>query len=53
MAPHAEESSQGNSGGVEIVTANGSSATVNDGEAPLEPGVKKNVAHGKMAEFPR
>ena len=45
MAPHAEEPIG--------VSANGHSEPVNGGEAPLEPGVKKNIAQGKMINFPR
>ena len=40
MAPHATD-------------VNGESETVNSGEAPLEPGVKKNIAQGSMINFPR
>ncbi|KAF2773463.1 arad-like aldolase/epimerase [Teratosphaeria nubilosa] len=45
MAPHAEEPTG--------VSSNGHVEKVNAGEAPLEPGVKKNIAQGKMVEFPR
>ncbi|KAK0327917.1 hypothetical protein LTS16_001758 [Friedmanniomyces endolithicus] len=47
MAPHATESST-----VEGFNGHGMEP-VNAGEAPLEPGVKKSVAQGKMVEFPR
>jgi len=46
MAPHADEKPTG-------VAANGDSVAVNAGEAPLEPGVKKNIAQGKMISFPK
>jgi hypothetical protein len=39
MAPHATDS-------------NGDSQPLNNGEAPLEPGIKKNIAQGKI-DFPR
>ncbi|EME82903.1 uncharacterized protein MYCFIDRAFT_164211 [Pseudocercospora fijiensis CIRAD86] len=45
MAPHAQDPVG--------VSANGHSEAVNNGEAPLEPGVKKTIAQGKMMEFPR
>lgn len=47
MAPHAEE--QPAIG----VAGNGESQEVSRGEAPHEPGLKKNIAQGKMMEFPR
>ena len=34
-------------------TSNGDGNALNNGEAPLEPGVKKTIAQGRMAEFPR
>lgn len=43
MAPHAEEAT----------ASNGNTVPVNEGQAPLEPGVKKSIAQGKMMEFPR
>ncbi|KAK4504128.1 hypothetical protein PRZ48_005043 [Zasmidium cellare] len=46
MAPHAEDAPVG-------LAENGHTVPVNDGQAPLEPGVKKNIAQGKMIEFPR
>jgi len=46
MAPHAEDAPEG-------LNSNGSTEPVNAGEAPLEPGVKKSIAKGKMIEFPR
>lgn len=46
MAPHAEDSPVG-------TASNGHTVPVNDGQAPMEPGVKKNIAQGKMTEFPR
>jgi hypothetical protein len=46
MAPHAEEKPTG-------VASNGETATVNAGEVPLEPGIKKNIAQGKMIAFPK
>lgn len=46
MAPHAEDGPVG-------VAANGHEEVVNDGQAPLEPGVKKTIAQGKMMAFPR
>lgn len=49
MAPHLEE----NTSGTEAVASNGHTVPVNDGEAPHEPGVKKNIAQGKMANYPR
>ncbi|KAK5725785.1 hypothetical protein LTR15_003975 [Elasticomyces elasticus] len=47
MAPHATENDT-----IEGFNGNGAEP-VNAGEAPLEPGVKKSVAQGKMIEFPR
>jgi len=44
MAPHAENTTATASDGKEV--------PVNDGDAPLEPGVKKNIAQGKMIAFP-
>ncbi|KAF2725765.1 arad-like aldolase/epimerase [Polychaeton citri CBS 116435] len=44
MAPHAEEVPQ------TAKASNGDVVTV--GQAPLEPGIKKSIAQGKMAEFP-
>ena len=36
------------------VAANGDKTVpVNDGSAPNEPGIKKNIAQGKQMEFPR
>ncbi|KAK5126012.1 hypothetical protein LTR85_011367 [Meristemomyces frigidus] len=46
MAPHAEDGPIG-------VSSNGHHESVNSGEAPLEPGIKKSIAQGKMVEFPR
>lgn len=46
MAPHATDSTVGYS-------SEGTTEPVNNGEAPLEPGIKKSIAHGKMTEFPR
>ncbi|KAK3673306.1 hypothetical protein LTR78_006851 [Recurvomyces mirabilis] len=46
MAPHAEDAPEG-------LNSNGNTEPVNAGEAPLEPGVKKNIARGKMLDFPR
>ena len=40
MAPHAEDT-------------NGTTVPVNDGEAPLEPGVKKSHAQDRMVNWPR
>ena len=40
MAPHATDS-------------NGDSHEVNNGEAPLEPGIKSSIAQGRMTVFPR
>ncbi|KAK4626491.1 Decarboxylase NovR [Fulvia fulva] len=45
MAPHAEETNG--------VASYGNTVPVNEGQAPLEPGIKKNIAQGKMLEFPR
>ncbi|EMD00788.1 hypothetical protein BAUCODRAFT_61287 [Baudoinia panamericana UAMH 10762] len=45
MAPHATEPIGTNT--------NGSTEPVNAGEAPHEPGIKSDVAEGKMMEFPR
>ncbi|KAK3071259.1 hypothetical protein LTR53_008941 [Teratosphaeriaceae sp. CCFEE 6253] len=47
MAPHATENDT-----VEGYNGHGTEP-VNAGEAPLEPGIKKSVAQGKMIEFPR
>lgn len=44
MAPHAEN--------VTGVASDGKEVPVNPGEAPLEPGIKKNIAQGKMIAFP-
>lgn len=44
MAPHAEN--------VTGVAADGKEVPVNSGDVPLEPGVKKNIAQGKMTAFP-
>lgn len=44
MAPHAENATGTASDGNEV--------PVNSGDAPLEPGVKKNIAQGKMTAFP-
>lgn len=41
MAPHAEDQPMG------------SSEPINNGEAPLEPGIKKSIAQGKIPTFPR
>nr|POE99381.1 decarboxylase novr [Quercus suber] len=49
MAPHAEDSQSPATG----TAANGNTVPVNSGEAPLEPGIKKNIAQGKMMAFPR
>lgn len=46
MAPHAEDKATG-------VASDGNEVPVNPGEAPLEPGIKKNIAQGKMIEFPK
>ncbi|CAK3758067.1 Hypothetical predicted protein [Lecanosticta acicola] len=46
MAPHAEDTPVG-------VSADGTSVPVNDGAAPHEPGVKKNIAENKQINFPR
>lgn len=43
MAPHAEDAS---------VARSSSGQDVAVGQAPLEPGVKKNIAEGKMISFP-
>jgi hypothetical protein len=45
MAPHAENTTGTASDGKEV--------SVNAGDAPLEPGVKKNIAQGKMIAFPQ
>jgi len=45
MAPHAENTTGTASDGKEV--------PVNAGDAPLEPGVKKNIAQGKMISFPQ
>ena len=44
MAPHAEN--------VTGVASDGKEVPVNPGEAPLEPGIKKNIAQGQMIAFP-
>lgn len=44
MAPHAEN--------VTGVASDGKEVPVNPGEAPLEPGIKKNIAQGQMVAFP-
>lgn len=46
MAPHAEDNPVG-------MASNGTKEPVNNGTAPLEPGVKASIAQGKMVEFPR
>lgn len=46
MAPHAEDKATG-------VALNGDEVSVNPGQAPLEPGIKKNIAQGKMISFPK
>lgn len=46
MAPHAEN------GNVTGVASDGKEVPVNPGEAPLEPGIKKSIAQGKMIAFP-
>lgn len=46
MAPHAEDKATG-------VASNGQKEPVNPGQAPLEPGIKKNIAQGKMTAFPK
>lgn len=51
MAPHAE--GQNGNGTTEAVASNGHTVPANDGQAPLEPGIKKTIAQGKMTEFPR
>jgi len=48
MAPHADV----NGNGHEDITAN-NGEPINAGEAPLEPGIKKSIAQGRMQEFPR
>lgn len=48
MAPHAEDSSTPVG-----ISANGGTAPVNDGVAPNEPGVKKQLAEHKQINFPR
>lgn len=45
MAPHAETGT--------ARASDGHTVPVNEGEAPHEPGVKKTIAQGKMAAFPR
>lgn len=47
MAPYAEDTP------IEGQASNGHTVPVNGGEAPMEPGIKKNIAQGKMTEFPR
>jgi hypothetical protein len=47
MAPHAEDAQPVG------FSANGETEPVNAGEAPLEPGIKANIAQGKMTAFPR
>jgi hypothetical protein len=44
MAPHSEDTTG--------IAPDGKEVPVNDGTAPLEPGVKKNIAQGKMINFP-
>ena len=44
MAPHAEN--------VTATAFDGKEVPVNPGDAPLEPGIKKNIAQGKMIQFP-
>jgi hypothetical protein len=44
MAPHAENTTG--------TAPDGKEVPVNNGDAPLEPGVKKNIAQGKMIAFP-
>jgi hypothetical protein len=44
MAPHSEDTTG--------IAPDGKEVPVNDGAAPLEPGVKKNIAQGKMINFP-
>jgi hypothetical protein len=46
MAPHAESEVTGKA-------SNGTEVPVNDGAAPLEPGVTKKIAEGKQMTFPR
>lgn len=46
MAPHAEDGPTG-------LSSSGHDEPVNSGVAPLEPGIKANIAQGKMIEFPR
>ena len=46
MAPHAEETVNGH----DAMSSTGHTETA--GDAPLEPGVKKNIAQGKMISFP-
>ena len=46
MAPHAESEMTGKA-------SNGGEVPVNDGAAPLEPGVTKKIAEGKQMTFPR
>ncbi|KAK4540459.1 hypothetical protein LTR36_009205 [Oleoguttula mirabilis] len=46
MAPHAEDAPTG-------LSSNGDHVPINAGQAPLEPGIKKSIAQGKMMEFPR
>jgi hypothetical protein len=46
MAPHAESEVTGKA-------SNGAEVPVNNGAAPLEPGVTKKIAEGKQMSFPR
>jgi len=46
MAPHATDNFVG-------ATSDGPTEQVNAGEAPLEPGVKKDIAERKIMNFPR
>ena len=48
MAPHATESSSS-----PIGYSSDGPVEVNSGEAPLEPGVNKNISEGKQFNFPR
>ena len=52
MAPHAEQPN-GTSSSPLTADVPSSHPPVNAGEAPLEPGVKKNIAQGQMISFPR
>lgn len=52
MAPHAEETN-GTNGAHVTADVPSSAPAVNAGEAPLEPGVKKNVAQDQVINFPR